>query len=65
MSLYYEGNLEEDLKCVYDTTGTVNTETLKRLGKELGYGRCQQILQVLWAKELKDKGLPTNGALFR
>jgi hypothetical protein len=24
-----------------------------------------QILQVLWAKHLREQGIPTNGALFR
>lgn len=65
MSLYYCGNVEDDMKKLYKGCDPVIIETLDQLGMSIGYGRCQQILQILWAKQLQDRGLPTNGALFR
>lgn len=62
MSLYYNGNLEEDLKVIETIP---ESELLDQLGQKLGYGRCQQILQILWAKDLENRGIPVSGALFR
>lgn len=66
MSEYYdERNLERDLKDInkhpVDKSASV---ILDRIGKEIGYGRAQQILQILWAKDLKEQGSPAMGALL-
>jgi hypothetical protein len=62
MSLYYDSDLDKDLKQLEDQP---LTETLDQIGKLIGYGRAQQIMQVLWARQLREKGYPTSGALFR
>ena len=62
MSLYYEGDLDKDLE---NLQGQPHLASLETIGKEIGYGRAQQILQILWAKHLRDIGMRTNGALFR
>lgn len=66
MSLYYDGDLDKDLEQLNEFQ--IEAELSKKLdeiGKQIGFGRAQQILQVLWAKRLREQGLNTNGALFR
>jgi hypothetical protein len=63
MALYYNGNLEEDLAELKEESAAA--DLLDAIGKQIGYGHAQQILQVLWAKHLREQGIPTNGALFR
>lgn len=62
MAMYYNGDIEADMKALESEP---LAKKLDEIGKEIGYGRAQQILQVLWAKMLSDRGIPTNGALFR
>jgi hypothetical protein len=61
MALYYDGDLDKDLDGI-KSEGDVIFE-LDKIGKDIGYGRAQQILQILWAKSLREKGYPTSGAL--
>lgn len=65
MSLYYDGNLESDLAELESSVDAPALAQLNSLGEVYGYGRCQQILQILWAAKLKEKGYPTSGALGR
>ncbi len=58
---YYAGDLEKDLLSIKDDKFT---QTLDEIGKSIGYGRAQQMLQILWAKSLKDSGVNTMGALL-
>lgn len=62
MALYYDGDLEKDLERVKNEPFW---QELDNLGRQMGYGRAQQTLQILWAAYLREKGLPTNGALYR
>ena len=39
--LYYQGNLDEDLKSIAELP---ETEVLDEIGQAIGYGRAQQIL---------------------
>lgn len=36
---------------------------LDKIGRKIGYGRSQQILQLLWAQNLKEQDLPMMAAL--
>ncbi len=65
MSLYYNGNLSLDLKLLREEYSEKELDDLVNIGKQIGYGEAQRILQILWAKELCEKGYPTTGALFR
>lgn len=58
---YYRGDLAADLARI---DGESFAPELQRIGKLIGYGRAQQILQVLWAKHLAANGYPTIGALL-
>lgn len=58
---YYCGDLDEDLNKLKQCPEL--RDTLDDLGKKYGYGRCQQILQVMWAKMLRDNRNNTMGAL--
>lgn len=84
--LYYNGNLDEDLKSIENLP---ETKFLDKIGQAIGYGRCRQILQanehlseeltrlkethgsihcqeviqILWAKFLRDSNCPISGAL--
>lgn len=60
MATYYNGNLQKDLALIGDNECK---DELDIIGKKIGYGRAQQILQVLWAQKLKEDGFPTSGAL--
>ena len=62
MSLYYDGDLDADLKKL---EGIEAAKLLDEVGAAIGYGRAQQILQVLWARKLREKEIPTSGALYR
>jgi hypothetical protein len=62
MAMYYNGDIKADMNALESEP---LAKILDAIGKEIGYGRSQQMLQVLWAKSLSDRGLPTNGALFR
>jgi hypothetical protein len=62
MSLYYDGDVDKDIAQIDEKQ---ELAYLDKVGKEIGYGRAQQILQILWARHLRDKGYPTSGALFR
>lgn len=57
---YYRGNLAEDLLAIKDEA---LAPELDRIGKQIGYGRAQQILQILWARHLEESNYPTIGAL--
>ena len=86
---YYTGNLDKDLEWVNQI---LVSDELDKIGKRIGYGACQQIiqdgyynklyserlmriaviygemktcqiLQILWAKHLRECGVPTMGAL--
>lgn len=35
---------------------------VKDIGEQIGYGNLMWIASALWAEELKNKGLPTEGA---
>lgn len=60
---YYRGNLQEDQKLL-DVLGTV-ADTLDNIGRSIGYGRAQQVLQIQWAKYLhEERDLPMMGALL-
>ena len=60
MSTYYNGNVDDDLARIEDWEEPL---LLQSLGRKIGFGRCQQILQILWADELRKSGYPTSGAL--
>jgi hypothetical protein len=62
MATYYDGDIDKDMEKLESEP---NAKALDIIGREIGYGRAQQILQVLWANMLREQGLPTNGALFR
>lgn len=65
MATYYSGDLDSDLSQIANNQiESEAAEVLDEIGKQIGYGRAQQILQVLWAKMLCEKGLPTAGALL-
>lgn len=60
---YYAGkDIEHDLKCATEGVPPQAVYLLYELGVKVGFGSCQQILQLLWAKELKDTGKPTQCA---
>ncbi len=61
MSNYYHGDLDADLESI---RALGSAEYLDRIGQSIAYGRAQQVLQILWARHLRDKGLPTDGALL-
>ena len=61
MTEYYEGDLEKDLLAINDDQFY---KPLQSIGESIGYGRAQQILQILWAKSLDEKGISTQGALI-
>ena len=65
MGLYYDGNLGWDLKMLREEYSEEELDNISNIGKQIGYGEVQRILQILWAKELDEKGYPTKGALFR
>lgn len=65
MSLYYDGDLDKDLKELKEEYSNFEIESLTNIGKHIGYGEAQRILQILWAKALKERGYSTEGALFR
>ncbi len=66
MSLYYNGDLEKDLAQINEFPGEAEcAELLDQIGKKIGYARSQQMLQILWARSLKEQGFPPSGALFR
>ena len=56
---YYSGNLDADLAMIQNEPFV---KELDEIGSQIGYGRSQQILQILWAKKRRDQGLPTVGA---
>jgi len=58
---YYNGNLATDLESIKNEP---LRDTLDAIGKTIGYGRAQQILQILWAQMLNEKDYPTRGALL-
>ena len=60
MSKYYQGELQADLASIKDEKFTAE---LDQIGREIGYGRAQQVLQILWARYLNEQNYPTNGAL--
>lgn len=60
---YYQGDLDKDLSSLESEPNQAAIDDLNTIGKCIGFGRAQQILQILWAKELRNKGLPTIGAL--
>lgn len=65
MALYYDGDLDEDLDALEASKDWDFAKDLDRIGLLIGYGRSQQILQLLWARHLREKGLHPSGALFR
>jgi hypothetical protein len=65
MSLYYQGDLKSDLDELAKTEDASVLLQLDQIGKSIGYGRSQQILQILWAKHLNELGYSTTGALGR
>lgn len=66
MSVYYDGDIEKDLDAINSRPAEQSCLIeLDLIGKHIGYGRAQQILQVLWAANLEKQGLPKSGALFR
>lgn len=65
ISVYYNGDLNKDMEKLYSTESPYMIQQLDSLGKEIGYGRCQQVLQILWAKYLDEKGYPKQGALLK
>lgn len=65
MALYYEGDLDADLAALEASKDGDFAKDLDKIGFLIGYGRSQQILQLLWARHLREKGLPPSGALFR
>lgn len=48
---YYSGNLHTDFAALRDA---IYVERLDVICSEIGYGRCQQLLQQLWIKKLED-----------
>ena len=65
MSTYYDGDLEKDLdQLKMNNNENYFSNILNIIGKEIGYGRTQQIVQVLWAKDLRESGYHTTGALL-
>jgi hypothetical protein len=61
-SMYYRGDLDKDLELLRNEP---LAQILDTIGNKIGYGRAQQILQIMWAKHLNDNGIPMSGALFR
>jgi len=59
--VYYCGDLEKDIASL---AGEALAPTLDAIGQQIGYGRAQQILQILWARRLHMQGIPTIGALL-
>ena len=41
---------------------TAETNTVKELGEQIGYGHLMSIASALWRKNLEDSGYPTSGA---
>lgn len=41
---------------------TYEAIAVKMLGEEIGYGNLMEWASALWRKELKEKGIPANGA---
>ena len=65
MTSYYNGDLEKDLDSLQlNYTEHEITKDLDVIGRTIGYGRTQQIVQILWAKYLRESGYPTIGALL-
>jgi hypothetical protein len=61
MTTYYNGDLKRDLESIHPNE---HADVLKKIGEEVGFGRAQQILQVLWADHLNHQDLGTLGALL-
>lgn len=43
---------------------TYEAIAVKMLGEEIGYGNLMEWASALWRKELKEKGIPANGAFI-
>lgn len=43
---------------------TYEAIAVKMLGEEIGYGNLMEWASALWRKELKENGIPVNGAFI-
>ena len=61
---YYRGDLNADLASLAASPEAETAIVLDQIAKKIGYGRAQQILQIMWARSLRDQKIPTSGALL-